>query len=231
MTAATIKIQDFEGPYDLLLSLIAEQKLSISELALSEVTEQYLGYLDTLEEYQPGELADFLVVATKLLLLKSKALLPQFAPEEDEGPSLEDQLRLYKQFVEASKDIQAAWLAPSRGVFRIEPPRKADGFVPPTNMDSTTMHHAMVQLVTRLAPPKALPQTKIDKAISMKQKIDHVRTMLKTRKQFLFSEVLESSHNKTEVIVGFLALLELVKVKAVGLHQDEAFGDIVIERV
>ena len=70
-----------------------EQKLSLSELALSQVTEQYLDYLDKMEEKESEEMADFLVVATRLLLLKSKQLLPQFSSEEDEGPSLEEQLR------------------------------------------------------------------------------------------------------------------------------------------
>lgn len=226
-----IKVGEFEGPYDLLLSLISENKLHISELALSEVTEQYLAYLDSLEEYNPADLADFLVVATKLLFLKSKHLLPQFATEEDDGPSLEEQLKLYKAFVEASKKINTLWLAQRHGSFRVEPPRKADGFVAPTNLDTDAMHQSMVQLVKRLAPPKALPQTYIDKAVSMKQKIDHVRSLLKKKKTLLFSEVIESSQNKTEVIVGFLALLELVKQRTIGLSQEEAFGDIVIRNI
>lgn len=226
-----IKTGNFEGPYDLLLSLIADNKLDVTELALSEVTEQYLAYLDSLEEYNPGELADFLVVATKLLLLKSKHLLPQFEPEEEEGPSLEEQLKLYKKFVDASKKINALWLADAKGYFRIEPPRKSEGFVPPTNLNTGGMHAAMVQLVARLAPSKPLPKTHIDRAITMKQKIDQVRVLLKKRKTLFFSEVLESSTNKTEVIVGFLALLEMVKAKTIGLSQEEAFGDIRIERV
>lgn len=228
---ASIKLEQFEGPYDLLLALISEKKLDITEISLSEVTEQFLQHLDGLEMRRAETLADFLVVGTKLLLLKSRMLLPQFAPEEDEGPSLEDQLKLYKAFLDASKKINTLWEGEGHGAFRIEPPRRPEGFVAPANLDSGQLRESMLQLINRLRPPKALPQTQIDRAITMKQKIDHVRTMLSKRSSFSFHEVLDSSQNKTEVIVGFLALLELVKAQVVGLSQDETYGDILIQRV
>lgn len=231
MMKKDFKLEQFSGPLDLLLSLIQEKKLDISEVAISEVTEQYLEYLDTLEENRAEELADFLVIASKLLLFKSNLLLPQFVPEEDEGPSLEDQLRLYKMFVERSKDINNLWLNENRGFFRIEPLRKAKEFVPPTNLVLEKMHESMLQLVNRIAPPKELPQARIDKAVSVKEKIDSIRMLLRKSKSFSFREVLQSSQNKTEVIVGFLAMLELVKQRMIGLRQQESFGDIVIERV
>ena len=87
-------------------------------------------------------MADFLVVATILLLLKSKQLLPQFSSEEDEGPSLEEQLRLYKKFIEVAKKLNKNLLEGRRGVFRIEPTRKRNEFYPPTNLSIlfTTIH-------------------------------------------------------------------------------------------
>src|SRR3989338_1878896 len=106
-----LTLDQFSGPLDLLLSLLEESKLNISEVSLSSITEQYLTYLDTLEDNRAEELADFLVVGSRLLLLKSKMLLPQFAPEEDEGTSLEEQLRLYKVFLEASKGVNRLWQA------------------------------------------------------------------------------------------------------------------------
>ncbi|MFA4830569.1 MAG: segregation/condensation protein A [Patescibacteria group bacterium] len=223
-----IKLKQFEGPYDLLLSLIGEKKLDISEIAISEVTEQYLYYLDSLEKKNPEDLADFLVVAAKLLLLKSSRLLPQFAPEEEETESLEEQLKLYRAFVEASKKVNKLWLNSRCGVFRIELPRKVEIFVLPINLSLDSLRESMVQLLNRLKPPKALPYTQIDKAISLKEKVDYIRRLLKNKKSFLFGEVLKNSQNRTEVIVGFLALLELVKLKVVGLRQDEVFGDIII---
>ncbi len=227
----TIATEKFSGPLDLLLSLIQEEKLTVSDIALSQVTEQFLRYLDNLEERRADELADFLVVAARLLLLKSRQLLPQFAPVEDEGPSLEDQLRLYKIFVDASKKFNRLWQSDEKSVFRIEPARKPLSFVPPTNVSLETLRSAMLQLVTRLTPQSPLPQTRIDKAVSLKQKIDQIRAILSRAREVNFHTLLSDAKNKTEVIVSFLAILELVKQKIVALKQGEGFGDILVERI
>ncbi|MEK7623634.1 MAG: ScpA family protein [Patescibacteria group bacterium] len=227
----TIATEKFSGPLDLLLSLIQEEKLTVSDIALSQVTEQFLRYLDNLEERRADELADFLVVAARLLLLKSRQLLPQFAPVEDEGPSLEDQLRLYKIFVDASKKFNRLWQSDEKSVFRIEPARKPLSFVPPTNVSLETLRSAMLQLVTRLTPQSPLPQTSIDKAVSLKQKIDQIRAILSRAREVNFHTLLSDAKNKTEVIVSFLAILELVKQKIVALKQGEGFGDILVERI
>lgn len=224
-----ITLQQFSGPLDLLLSLVEGEELDITTVSLSGVTEQYLKYLDEHEEITTDELADFLTVAAKLLLLKSKLLLPKFLSEEEDGPDLASQLRLYKAFVETSRKVQTLWLNDSRGVFRVEPVRKADGFVPPENVTVDSLHGRMVQLIKRLKPLKALPKTTIDRTVSLKEKIQHIRTLLGKEKKVLFHEVLMNSRNRTEVIVGFLALLELMKQRTALLHQDETFSDIVIE--
>jgi segregation and condensation protein A len=231
MIKPSLVLEKFSGPLDLLLGLLGEKKLSISELSLSKVTEQYLLYLDKLEKNKVEELADFLVVGSSLLLLKSKALLPQFAPDEDDGPSLEEQLRIYKNFIEASKKVNQLWLGYRISSFRIEPPRKSENFVSPTNLSSTALYQSMLQLVSRLKPLKPLPETMIDKAISMKEKLDQIRNYLKKRKQIGFYEIINNSRNKTDVIVSFLALLELVKQKTVFLEQEQGFGDIIISKV
>lgn len=226
-----LKLKQFNGPLDLLLSLLAEKKLEVSELALGEVTEQFLTHLDTLEENRAEELADFLVVATKLLLVKSRGLMPQFGEEEEDELSIEAQLRLYKAFVEASKKVNTLWQNNLSLSPRVEPPRQADGFIWPENINLDRMQQSMVRLVSRLKPRKPLPQTTIDKAISMKQKIDRIRHIVSSSKQVHFFEIIEESQNKTEIIVSFLALLELVKLRTISLRQDQTFSDIVIERV
>lgn len=231
MAVPHLQLEQFSGPLDLLLSLIQDEKLDITEIALSGVTEQYLAYLEKIDEKDPNELADFLVVATRLLLLKSRALLPQLAMTEDEGPSLEAQLRLYKVFVDASKKMNRLWLAPARGVWRVEPPRKADAFVPPANVTLARLHGVMVQLVHRLRPPKALPHTTIDRSISIKEKIETIRSLLARARHVSFHEVISQSQNRTEIIISFMALLELMKLRAVALTQEEHFGDIIVERL
>lgn len=224
------QLEQFSGPLDLLLNLIDEEKLDISEVSLSEVTEQYLNYLNQIENRKPEELADFLLIAARLLLLKSKKLLPQLDSDEEEGSSLEEQLRLYKVFVEASRKIHQAWQENKRAVFRIEPPKRHKEFIPPENLTLEAMREGMVKLLQRIQPLKPLPQTYIDKTVSLEEKINQIRALL-AGGAVNFSAVLQASQNRTEVIIGFLALLELVKQKAVFLKQKQSFNDIVIEKI
>ena len=231
MKNVQIQLSRFTGPLDLLLNLISKKKLHISEIALSEVTEQYLRYLDTIEERDADELADFLVVATRLLLLKSRTLLPKFAADEEDGQSLERQLRLYKAFMDASKPLSKLWLGSGRSLWHDEPPRRPTAFVPSENVTLATLRRSMIQLVNRLEPPKELPETRIDRAVSMKEKINRIRELLRAAKRLSFQDIVGEVRNKTEVIVSFLAILELMKQRAVALRQDESFGDIDIVRL
>ena len=222
---------EFSGPLDVLLTLIQDQKLSISEVSLSKVTEQYLEYLDRLEEKKPEEMVDFLVIAARLLLMKSRALLPLVFPEEEEGPDLAEQLRLYQMFVSASRALNQRWGTTARSYERLEPLHPLIHPVAPGNMTLASVHESMLQLVRRLKPPKPLPETHMDKTVSLKEKIDYIRRLISSKTSVHFSALLNDAHNKTEVIVSFLALLELVKQKALFVHQDTAFADIVLKRV
>ncbi|MBU0661445.1 segregation/condensation protein A [Patescibacteria group bacterium] len=221
----------FSGPLALLLSLIQEKKMTITDIALSEVTEQYLCYVDTLEEIDADELVDFLVIAAKLVLLKSKMLLPQFSFEQEDETSLEEQLRVYQQFVEASKVIEAKWQDKAHGVFRTEPMHIRIDRPLPERLVQSELHQTMLQLVHRLAPRKALPQVQIDRQVSMKHKIDHIRALLKKTKRIRFQDIITHTENKTEMIVGFLALLELVKQRSIHLTQSGNFEDIIVSNV
>ena len=102
-----VRLEQFEGPLDLLVQLIHENKLNISEISLANITEQYLAYLVEVEERFPEELADFLVIATRLLLIKSKLFLPVSDEEEDDEERLSSQLKIYKTFVDASQAVQS----------------------------------------------------------------------------------------------------------------------------
>ena len=106
MSDYRIQLEEFEGPLDLLLKLIEERSLDITTVSLSQVADQFIAYVSGAEEMNPGEVADFLVVASKLLLLKSRILMPSLELEEDEG-SLERQLKIYREYYEAAKKIKA----------------------------------------------------------------------------------------------------------------------------
>lgn len=225
-------LSQFDGPLDLLLQLIDQKELTVSEVAIGEVTEQFLDYLEQMDETKAEELADFLVIATRLLVMKSRALLPQFAPEEEDGPGLAEQLKLYKAFVDASNVLHEEWISDRVARFRKEPTRVTEEFVPPENVSTDAMHAAMVQLIRRLAPPKPLPKVTLHSTVSVKQRISQIRQSLKKSRSILFSDLLaDQAKNKSEVIVGFLALLELVKQQHARLEQDELFGDITVNAV
>lgn len=225
------KLQQFTGPLDLLLNLVGEQKMDISEVSLSTVTEQYLKYLEKLEDKEPEEMADFLLIAARLLLLKSKKLLPQLAPEEDEGPSLEDQLRLYQAFVEASKKLNKRWLSGARADFRVEPPRRPKEFLPPKNLNQQLLREFFLKLLQRIKPLPELPQARMDKAVSVRDKIDIIRALLQKAESVSFRELLGKASNRSEIIASFLALLELVKAENIVLRQKSSFCDIMIEKI
>jgi len=227
-----LNLGKFSGPLDLLLQLIEQQELDITEISLSQVTEQYFQYLDKIEKNRSAILADFLVIATKLIYLKSKNLLPYLYPEEeDEGLSLADQLKMYKSYIEASKYIEGLWKEDKLAYTRIEPPLKMKEFVVPANAYNIDLHNSMEQLVKRLKPVKPLPEITIDHSISVKQTIDKIRNLLLNTKKFNFKKLLSKSQNRTEVIVNFLAILDLLRKKDIMVVQGNSFSEFEVEKV
>ncbi|HSR89447.1 MAG TPA: segregation/condensation protein A [Candidatus Udaeobacter sp.] len=226
-----LKLEKFEGPLDLLLQLVDQEKLSITEIALAKVTEQFFSYLDKLEENRSEELADFLTVAVRLVYLKSHHLLQYALPkEEDTGPGLADQLKLYKQYVDASKTVNNLWGENKVAYGRTEPPVKNEEFTLPINAAADNLHKSMVFLVNRLKPLEPLPKVTIDHSISVKQKIDSIRHLLKNGRELSFNNLLAAAQNKTEIIVSFLAILELVKEKSINFKQTNSFADLLVTK-
>jgi segregation and condensation protein A len=225
------KLEQFEGPLDLLLTLIDEAKLSITEVALATVTEQFFKHLTTIDEDRSEELADFLVVGTKLVYLKSKELLPYLYPEEEDGPSLAEQLKLYKRYADASKGIGKRWLKNVVGYGHFEPPIKVEGFFPPQNGTQEALYKSFTFLLKRLKPVDPLPQVRIDRTVSVKQKVQSLYEALQKCKSLNFREVVGTAATKTDVIVSFLALLELVKQAKASIHQPNSFEDMEIKPV
>ncbi len=223
-----IKLQKFEGPLDLLLQLIEQEEMNINDVALSKVTEEFLNYLDKLDEDRSEALADFLVIATRLVYLKSRNLLPSLHAEDDEGASLADQLKMYKQYVEASLKIAERWNAQQIAYGRVEPPVKSEGFVLPSGARVSDLYASINLLINRLKPINPLPRITMDRGVSVKQRLVEIHELLKKVKQTSFKEILSDAHNRTEVIVSFLAVLELVKQNFILVKQPKSFEDLVI---
>ena len=226
-----IKSEKFNGPLDLLLQLIEGETLEITEISIAQVTDQFLSYIEKMEEKNPEELADFLFVAARLLLLKSKAILPE-VDDEGELDDLEKQLKLYKEFVEASKKINALILEKRFTFSRERPPFKTDvEFSPPPELKLSAMQESMLAILRRLDPLVKIPRQIMERTISLRQKISEIKDFLTRQAKFGFRSLVESAKTKTEVIMNFLALLELVKQRHLKLKQTKNFDDILIEKL
>ena len=233
-TVHNIKVQQFEGPLDLLLRLIEDKKLEITNVSLSAVTEQYLQVLHRGAQRQIAahELADFLVIAARLLLIKSRALLPFLEWEEDEEEDLSAQLKIYKEYLEASKVIQAM-IGKKRFAFSREKLLTLEpiGFQPPPNLTPSRLGSVFTHIISALASTLAMPTDVVQKTISIQEKIQEIRMRIYRQASSKFSDILREAKDKTEVIVSFLALLELIKQRTILVKQENIFEDIMIEKI
>lgn len=227
-----IKIEKFEGPLDLLLQLIEQQQLDITQVALSQVTDQYLEFLRGMEERRPEELADFLMVAAKLLVMKSKALLPFLVwGEEEGGEDLEIQLRMYKAFIEASQIINNLIRKKNFSFFREKSVLFQEViFSPPKKLTPEQLANFFRQVLGRLEPIINLPQRALAKTISIKERIEKIRNLILNKNWFDFNELLDGQTNKTDIIINFLALLELIKQREVVVDQNDLFQKMMIKK-
>lgn len=224
----------FEGPLDLLLHLIEREQLDITKVALAQVTDQYLQYLAVLKEIEAETLTDFLVVAARLLLIKSNALLPKPPPtlledeEEDLGDQLARQLSIYKQFKEVARTLGQRELDDLRGFVRLAPPPQIE---PRLSLDDVTVYDLLDAVRRALAVRPADPG--VDEVVSpivvtIGEQMALIRDRVSARGRLSFTQLLRRSATRLEVIVTFIALLELIKQYIVDVQQDAPFGDISI---
>ena len=228
-----IHLPVFEGPLDLLLHLIEREELDITTVALAQVTDQYLAYLAELERRGIKELTDFLVVAAKLLLIKSLALLPRpptVSPEaEDAGDDLVYQLQMYKRFKEIAALLHEREKQGLRGYVRVAPPPRP---APKPDLGDVTIHDllAAVQEVLDARPASPVGEVISPITVTIVEQIAHIEEHLSRQPRLRFRDVLSEATTRVEVIVTLLALLELIKQDRVRVRQERLFGEIFIER-
>jgi len=230
-----IKIDKFEGPLGLLLKLIEKEEMDITEICLAKITDQYINYIRNSDYIKPDDMADFLVVAAKLLLIKSKALLPYlYSEEESEIEEFEQQLKMYKEFVEASKVIEKM-IGKKKFMFAREFNRQvmlanAKIFSPPKKITIDDVKIVFEELIGRLKPTDKLEERSMEKTVSIDEKISAIKDLLMERIKFSFKKILSGAQNKTDIIVSFLAMLELIKQKTITVEQHHLFGEIDINK-
>lgn len=225
----------FEGPLDLLLHLIERQELDITEVSLAQVTNQYVEYLAQLSERNPDNLADFLVVAAKLLVIKSRVLLPQPAvpplPEEEvEGEDLVRQLIEYKRFKEAARMLREIEARGQRSYIRLAAKPRLE---PAVDLGEVTLQDllAAVRQALAITPPAPLIDSAVPPiTITMADQMDLLDRETARGQPVRFRRLLERATSRLEIVVTLLALLEMVKQLRVTMRQEGPFGDIVIVR-
>ena len=232
-TCYQIRLPVFEGPLDLLLHLIERDELDITKVALAQVTDQYMAYLSELERRQAKELTDFLVIAAKLLLIKSLALLPRsptLSPEaEDVGDELVQQLQIYKRFKEIATILQQREKQGLHGYVRIAPlPRLA----PQLDLGAVTADDLLAAVQEAMDAVAAQPVGEVVKTVTVTiaEQISRIEQHLAQQHQVRFREILSQATTRVEIIVTLLALLELIKQDQVLVWQERLFGEILIER-
>lgn len=225
----------YEGPLDLLLNLIERAELNITSVSLAMVTNQYLAYINSLEQINADEISAFLVIAAKLLQIKSEALLPRpparMPGEEDIGKSLVDQLKLYKRFKEIGGWLNTQQHANLRTYLRIAPPPKVE---PKLDLSNLTLEKLVTAAEVAFAKEKQKQPLGVIIApprITIREKIDLISKTLKEVEHSTFNAMLNANASRLEVVVTFLALLELVKRYRVAAHQEGLFNDIAIDRM
>lgn len=223
----------FEGPLDLLLQLIQRRELDITQVSLALVTDQYLQYIRDLEVVEAEELTEFLVIAAQLLLIKSRMLLP-LPPsppaddeEEDAGQSLVRRLEAYRRFKAAAQQLQNWEDRGQRAFVRTAPP----AFPPPAVPHGAALPEQLLTALQKtLAPQPSAPVSDVVSAIrvSITDQMSTIRGRLQGGRPCGFHSLLSPVSSRVEVIVTFLALLEMIRRREVVVWQERVFGEILI---
>lgn len=228
----TVKTSSFEGPLDLLLELIEQRKLLINDISLSKVTDDFIAHVRDLTDMPMGESAHFILVASTLLLIKSKSLLPDLnLTEEEQGDihDLEIRLKIYKRIKDASRQVQALWdgdmiFSPheSRTVIPV--------FVPDPAFTLEKALDSLKDLVKRLPKKETLSRVVVQKVVSLEEMIGDLTKRIGTQLKMSFRQFTsEHKGERVHVIVSFLAMLELVKQGVLQVSQERDFSDIEME--
>jgi len=228
-----IQTEVFEGPLELLLSLIEKRKLLINDIALAEVANDFLTYLEQHPEFPVSETAQFVLVGSTLLLIKSKSLLPVFSLTSEESTSIEDltarlrQLELYKKRGTDIIDRYGAIRLYGRQQYR----KRTVTFSPLKDCTTPVLYEAIQRVLHTLPKEKqSLAQTTVKKVVSLDDMMDRLTTRINNSMRISFRQFAGTApKGKVNLIVTFLAMLELVRQGVIRVEQEQEYGEIQME--
>jgi segregation and condensation protein A len=241
----TVKLQVFEGPLDLLLYLIEKNKVNIYDIPIVEITSQYMEYLTEMKKRDLNILSEFLVMAATLIDIKSKMLLPAASneEEEEEDPRAElvQQLLEYKMYKCMAYELKDRQIDAERVMYKAPTiPEEVAAFEEPVNLEELVSDMTLAKLNEIFQSIMKKQMDKIDpvrskfgkiekEEVSLEDKMDYLEDYAKSHRQFSFRNLLAGQTGKMEVIVTFLAILELMKMGKISIYQDHIFDDIRID--
>lgn len=228
MSTFRVKTSTFDGPLDMLLSLIEDRKMLISDVSLAQVADDFLGFISRQDAYPIADTAQFLVVAATLLLIKSRALLPVLELTNDEESDIHDLERRLKLLSIIRKAVtqfdteHARILAPG---ITIQDPL----FVPPPDVTLQAVQAAMQNVLAQVPKVEHRPEIEVEHVVSLDEMIERLTERVQRAITLSFSEFTQGTTSPKDIVIGFLAMLELVKRGFANVQQGGHFEEITIE--
>lgn len=223
----TVRTSAFEGPFNLLLELIEKRKLLVNDLSLSQVTDDFIQHVKSQAQFPMEDATEFIAVAATLLLIKSKSLIPDLqlsSEEEEDVDDLKKRLIAYEKAREASRTLSQLF---GRSVMVSAGERAPDVmFAPSKDLSVAALQSALREVLTALEKEAVLPEVRVRPMVTIEQMMDNLMDRVQKALTLSFKEFSGDAKEKVEVIVSFLAMLELVKQGAIAVEQGGTFQDI-----
>lgn len=233
----TVKLDRYEGPYTKLLELIEQRKLSITEISLVSVADDYIGYIKSLDQKNLIDISQFIVVASTLMLMKAKSLLPGVVYTEEEEKQvhdLENKLLLYALLTEASSKIKSIYGKAILYSRKAASQKDMHVFVPDARVDVTMLQSIALLTLATFIQPKALVKVAVEQALRIENVIEgllkRVSAAGSVSLQSLAAGAVTLEEQKKILIVNFIALLELLRSGGISAEQHSDGGDIQIQQ-
>jgi segregation and condensation protein A len=227
-----IETEVYLGPLDLLIDLIERRKLLVNDISLVSVTDDYMRYVAALEQNPLRDMAEFIVLAATLLLIKSRSLLPVLElteTEEENIENLEERLRHYQIYRSAGKLIESLFGKQVSFERRYVPDREPI-FMPDKFTTVDALERAIGDVLANLPKKPEKPKVQVRKVVSLEEMVERLRERFERQFSFTFRELTSGGGERTTVIVGFLAVLEMVKQGSILVKQGARCEEIQIER-
>lgn len=235
----SLKLHNFEGPLDLLCHLVDKNKMDINEVKISDITDQYIDYINTMQEQKLEITSEFLIMASTLIYLKSKSLLPRVDIEGEEELTEEEliyRIIEYKKYKEISKKLKEFYNEFSKRLFKL--PEKIE--LPNRKIEKTFTSIEIVQAYQNLTERNKnkinknainIEKIAIQEKVTVASKVKDIFKELTKKPKFIFNKLCKTNkYNKLETITAFSGVLELSKQKTILTDQELLFGDITIEK-